>query len=93
MTWNYRVIRHKDSKDALEVQYALHECYYETDDLISWTENPIPASAETPAALLWILSVMLAALERPVLEEREQGDEVEAREEADQDDADDQQRG
>jgi predicted RNase H-like HicB family nuclease len=69
VTWNYRVIR---SVDAAGVNYAIHECYYEGNNVpTSWTADPADVAAETRADLFWVLAEMTKAIERPVLEIRE----------------------
>lgn len=60
-TWNYRVVvRTVDD----EIEYGIHECYYEPT---GWTANPVPVVAESVEGLRDQLNRMLLALEKDVI--------------------------
>ncbi len=67
MTWNYRIIRHKEG------HFALHEVYYDDDgNPDGWTQDPITFvvdSDEGTAGLITSLEMALKdARDRPVLD-------------------------
>lgn len=67
MTWNYRVVRHNNNGfDWL----ALHEAYYDEDkdNPHSITVTPVSPIGEDINDLRSILGMMIAALEKPVLD-------------------------
>jgi hypothetical protein len=79
MSWNYRVMRHKvvDSAGMPEETLALHEVYYKDDrsaDIftgpgdIGYSANPVAPVAEDLDGLRFVLTEMLKALDKPVLE-------------------------
>lgn len=64
-TWNYRVIA---SSDNDETTYAVHEVYYSEDgDIVSWTEEPVPAVSESVDGLREVLARYQRAASMPVL--------------------------
>ena len=65
MSWNYRVIRTEDEGGPC---YAIHEVHYEDGRPTTWTENPVPVSSESVAALFWVLGAMVDAAGSQVLE-------------------------
>jgi hypothetical protein len=68
MSWNYRVIRHKNDKD--EIWFGFYECYYKNkNDVIphSWGESPTNIIGETTGDLLDALSKLKVAVEKPIL--------------------------
>lgn len=69
--WNYRIMRHKHPR---EDYYAIHEVYYDVDDVSqkrmprSCTLLPVDVMSETPEGVLEVLRMMLKDVEAPVLE-------------------------
>jgi hypothetical protein len=66
MSWNYRVVKHKDKSD--EEWYGIHEVYYDKKDkpdMIS--EDPIDARGMTLDELKSDLEMMLRAFDKPVV--------------------------
>lgn len=59
MTWNYRVVHTGD-------EYGIHEVYY---DPTGWTVEPVPVVADSVEDLRDVLNRMLAALDKPVIED------------------------
>ncbi len=76
MTWNYRIIRHKQGFPGEPFYYAMHECYYDSSGQKfphSCTVNPVQPISDTPEGMLWVLSKMIVATDKPVLEEGPDG--------------------
>tara|TARA_R110002074_G_scaffold318561_1_gene488915 strand:- start:771 stop:1058 length:288 start_codon:yes stop_codon:yes gene_type:complete len=66
--WNYRVIRHVDTKSD-EVYYQIHEVYYDTNkNPESMTENGIAPYGENTEELSHSMIHMMSALTEPVLD-------------------------
>jgi hypothetical protein len=68
-TWNYRVVRHKGvGVNDMPVMLQIHEVYYEngTPDMV--TEDPVAAGGETIEEVRRALELMLAAIEKPILD-------------------------
>lgn len=70
MTWNHRVVKRRD-KTIGEDYYAIHECFYDVDGKMGWTEQPIQVIGEDLDSLRWTLEKMMLALDRPVIEDTE----------------------
>ncbi len=71
MSWNYRLMRHscKEGVCKDEIEYSIHEVYYDKDENVkSWTENSIAISAETKDSTLWVITKMIEALTKDVLD-------------------------
>lgn len=80
MGWNYRVMRHTEKNPATGEtvsRLAIHEAHYRNDDVddhvvpvheVGYTENPVSVTGETIDELKATLQLMLAALEKPVLD-------------------------
>ena len=81
MSWNHRVV--KTVVDST-VQYGIHECYYEEDQVVAITESPVTVVAFRDIAgpfeeddldpvqeLRLVLERMLLALDKPVVDEAE----------------------
>lgn len=67
MTWNHRVMKRKtDDGDW----FTIHEVYYDMDrsDKLSWTESEIAPAGHSIDDLRIELELMLACLEKPVLD-------------------------
>lgn len=60
MTWNYRIIKHKDI-------YAVHEVFYTKDKPHTWTENPINLADESYSGLESSFMYMRDAFDKPIL--------------------------
>jgi hypothetical protein len=72
--WNHRVVRrvfHADG-DHKEIEYAIHEAHYETKGASSGrcliTTEAVPVAADSIEGLRWVLTKMLEALDKPVLD-------------------------
>lgn len=82
-SWNYRVMRHveKDNQSGMESEWlAIHEVYYQSKSIndlevtsadVGFTENPVKMTGESVEELRDMLTKMLKALEKPILEYRE----------------------
>lgn len=75
MSWNYRVIRRTGGYgcgiEGKWVSFCIHEVYYtKRGRPKSWSEDPQDPHGETLEELRDCLNMMLAALDKPVLEER-----------------------
>jgi len=65
MSWNYRVLAHKNGESFY---FKIHEVYYDKNSLPNaMTERAISVGGETLHDVLWVLSEMKKALEKPVL--------------------------
>lgn len=69
--WNHRVMRH--NAGAENEYLAIHEVYYGIDeddnkDKVGWTLDPISVSGETIDELRETLERMLRALDKPIME-------------------------
>ena len=66
MTWNHRVLRHKNKR---RVYYAVHEVFYnERGKPWLWTQGPIEVVGETVADIREELTMIQRALATPILE-------------------------
>lgn len=71
-TWNYRVIRTPDNES--DAVYQIKEVYYDDDGTIrEWSVQPDAAGGEDLDGLKGDLLLQLAALDKPVLEEVNDG--------------------
>lgn len=71
-TWNYRVIRTLENESG--VIYQIIEVYYDDDGAIEyWSAQPNAASGEDLEGLKDDLLHQLAALDKPVLVEHDDG--------------------
>lgn len=72
MSWNYRVVRHKEEPFKGIPQddwYGIHEVYYDEDDKPrSVTVNPMHPFGENVGELRSCIDMMLSAFEKPVLD-------------------------
>jgi len=68
MTWDHRVVH---SISGGEDIYAIHEAHYKDGQVVAHTENPVPVQAESIDGLRWVLTGMLLALDKEVLEAKE----------------------
>jgi len=70
MTWNYRVVRknvYMGKTVSPEVQFGIHETYYDGDKPTAITTDQMRPYGETLEELKNDLSKMMIALEKPVL--------------------------
>lgn len=70
MTWNHRIIFHRD-KNARLSYFAVHECHYhKAGDAIphSWTEEPIRLIEDSVDDMRVTLTRIRRACTKPVLE-------------------------
>jgi hypothetical protein len=76
MSWNHRVIRRKSGLGhEPEFIYAVHEVYYnENGEIDGWTAQPVSPAGDDLKQLGSDLSRFSAALDLPVLEELESGE-------------------
>lgn len=65
-TWNYRLVRHKEPDGTL--WYAIHEAYYDKDEVQSITEKPTRVISESQVGFEWILNQFRKALDKPILD-------------------------
>jgi hypothetical protein len=77
MPWAYRVMRQKfkvPMKDEYRDFYGIHEVYYDDtpDDPCSYTKDTIRADADSLEDLRWCLEEMLKALDKPILEYKDE---------------------
>jgi hypothetical protein len=71
MSWNHRVMR--QHFDSGEVHYGIREVFYDEDGTVKgWTAEPVDPHGESVDGLRECLQRMLAALDKPVLDEREE---------------------
>lgn len=70
MTWTYRVVKHTLGDDRF-VYFDIREVY-RNGNALSWTKESKPPVGDSPEELKADLNMMLQALRRPVLEEREE---------------------
>lgn len=68
MHWNHRVMR--STRDG-ETWYGIHEVYYEQGDVTLWTLDPVEVASESLDGLRDTLNHMLAALDKPTLDNPE----------------------
>lgn len=67
MSWNHRVIKHKDKKHG--DWFAIHEVFYDDKDIpIACTENPIQIIQEKVDDLEWEIELIKKATDKPVLD-------------------------
>jgi len=83
--WNYRVIRRAAIDTAsgeTEHTFGIHEVYYRSDEVdertvssseVGFTEMPVTVVGESVEAIRSALELMLAALEKPVLDDEGHG--------------------
>lgn len=64
MRWEYRVIaKELDGKES----FGIHEVYYEEDNIVSWTDEPVTPFGEACQEVRKNYELMRSALFRPVL--------------------------
>ena len=71
MSWDYRVYKHTfKTKSGHEYSYyGVHEAYYENGSIpVRRSHECVKAEADSLEDLKWTLESMLKALEKPVLE-------------------------
>ncbi len=85
MGWNYRVIRRaaiEATSGETEHTYGIHEVYYRSDEVdertvssseVGFTEMPVPVVGESVEALRSALELMLASLDKPIIDDYVQG--------------------
>jgi len=67
MSWNYRIVKRK--WDNKEVQYSIHEIYYDKDDNIKmFSADPIFICGDSKKELKKDLELYKKAFEKPVLD-------------------------
>lgn len=57
MSWNYRVIKHKDK--LYGTYYGLHEVYYHKKEIYAWSEDPMVVG-DTVEEIKHTLELMLS---------------------------------
>ncbi len=65
MSWNYRVIRHKNDQ---EEWFNIHEVYYRNDKPVSITENSCAPFGSSKEELRADFELMLKAFDKEVLD-------------------------
>lgn len=69
MTWNYRVIKHDQSRPAY---FAVHEVYYdEKGNVQSWTAESVVIVGDSKQEVMKTLEYIMADVRHPVLKESE----------------------
>jgi len=72
MTWNYRILEHKNADGSS--WFAIHEVYYdEAGTPKSCSEEPCFAHGEDAETLITDMNYMMKALNKPVLSYNEFG--------------------
>lgn len=83
-SWNYRVMRHVDKANGAgrgSEWLAIHEVYYlsrgvndleVTSAQVGYTENPVKVIGESVEELRDMLTKMLMALDKPILQHKEE---------------------
>lgn len=66
--WNHRVIKISDPAGEW---FQVHEVFYENDKAVSFTDQAVAPSGETPAELRRELEQFLRALDLPILDRSE----------------------
>ena len=65
MSWNYRLLAHKDGEDVF---LQIHEVYYDEEGKPhSYTENGVTVSGESLECVKWVLSKMKKCTNKPIL--------------------------
>jgi hypothetical protein len=65
MTWNYRVVRATEDEDSI---LQIHEAYYDHYGAVyAITEKPVPVVGDNQLELVETLTMMMAALNKPIL--------------------------
>jgi len=65
MTWNHRVLAHKDGDDWY---FQIHEVFYDKDNIPeSYTKDGISVGAEDLEGITWVLDKMKECLNKPIL--------------------------
>jgi len=65
MSWNHRVLAHKDGEDWY---FQIHEVFYnETGRPDSYTAQGVGVGAENLEGLVWVLDKMKECLSKPIL--------------------------
>lgn len=65
MSWNHRVLAHKDGKNWF---FQIHEVYYnEKGKPISYTANGVSVGGETVKDINWVLDKMKECTNKPIL--------------------------
>ena len=65
MSWNYRILAHKDGEDWF---FQIHEVYYDKEGKPnSYTANGISVGAESVEGINWVLGKMKECLDKPIL--------------------------
>ena len=68
MSWNYRVIRHKETETGI-VYYAIHEVFYnEQSAPYMMSERPITPHGDSPEELIAELKLLQDAADKPALD-------------------------
>ena len=68
MSWNYRILKHKNSRTN-ESYYAIHEVHYNKDGVPrTWSKSRNLFEQEELDDLVWVHEKIKDALEKPVLE-------------------------
>ena len=71
MSWSYRVVKTvtKIPLGDIDISYAVHEVYYdENGDIVNISENPSYPISDDLEGLKNVLSKMMTAYDRPVID-------------------------
>jgi hypothetical protein len=64
MTWNYRLMAHKDGDD---LYFEIHEVYYEKNIPVKYSASPISVGAHSLSGVRECLNKMYEVLVQPVI--------------------------
>ncbi len=67
MTWNYRLMAHKDKQER--IYFQVHIAYYDEQEEIphSYSATPVPLCADTLKEIQWVIDKIKIGLEKPIL--------------------------
>lgn len=69
MTWNHRVLKHKDGEDNW---YQIHEVYYDKEGNVDgYTKDGASVGGNSLEELKWVLEKMLESIEKEIIEYKE----------------------
>lgn len=65
MTWNYRILAHKDKNEWF---FEIHEVYYDNNGKPEgYTENGVSVGGESLKGIEWTLDKMKECVNKPIL--------------------------
>lgn len=72
--WNHRVVKRivKECGEDTE-RFGIHEAFYDIESETLWTDEPVSVEGESIAELRETLERMLAALDKPIIDDTGEG--------------------